>query len=256
MTTEAIRLYDALAPIYDEWQSADDMTPFALVALAKLEPALARWGRGRVQSFADVGCGTGELLLALRRAHPDWRLAGTDVSAAMLGVAARKPHAGGVAWIRAPLDGPLPLAGPFDAAGAFYDTLNHLLDAAALARAVAAAAAALRPGGLFIFDLTNALGFERWWNGRNRWSGEGWSIAIETSYDPPARTGRALVTIGRGQTSAAFPLVERYFSDDEVRAALGGAGLAVLAAEPWSPFALDAPGKTLWITAKSPSDEP
>jgi SAM-dependent methyltransferase len=245
-------LYDALAPIYDQWQSADGMTPFALVALAKLEPALARWGRGSIRSFIDLGCGTGEMLLALRRAHPDWTLAGADASAPMLAVAARKPGADGVTWLRAALDRPLPLARPFDAAGAFYDTVNHLPDTGALAGAFAATAAALRPGGLFIFDVTNALGFERWWNGRNRWAGDGWSVAIETSYDPAARTGRALVTVACGEASDVFPLVERRFTDDEVRGALDGAGLTPQATEPWSPFALDAPGKTLWITAKSP----
>src|SRR5215467_7521461 len=130
------------------------MTPFALVVHDKLEPLLAR-GPTPPRSFLDLGCGTGELLLALRRHHPDWRLAGVDASQGMLATAARKPDAGGIAWVRAGVEGPLPMAAPFDAAGAFYDTLNHVADLAGLTRAFSAASAVLRPGGPFIFDLTN-----------------------------------------------------------------------------------------------------
>jgi SAM-dependent methyltransferase len=244
-------LYDALAPIYDDWQSSDGMTPFALVAHAKLEPLLARWGRGGVRSFVDLGCGTGELLLALGRAHAGWRLAGVDASARMLAVAARKPGADRIAWVRAPLDAPLPLAGPFDAAGAFYDTVNHLPDEGALARAFAAAAGALAPGGVLVFDVTNALGFERWWRGANRWSGPGWSIVVATRYDAAAGVGHAAVDVEHDGQLRTLALAERLFGDGEIRRALDGAGLAVEAAEPWSPFAIDAPGKTLWIARKS-----
>jgi SAM-dependent methyltransferase len=59
---------------------------------------------------------------------------------------------------------PIPGA-PFDAAGAFFNTLNHLPDAAALGRALAAVAGALRPGALVAFDLNNVAGYQRWWGG-------------------------------------------------------------------------------------------
>jgi SAM-dependent methyltransferase len=244
------RLYDSLAPIYDAWQSADGMTPFALVAHAHLEPLLAR-GHTPPASFIDLGCGTGELLLALRRAHPDWRLAGVDASPGMLAVAAGKPDAGRIAWVRARVDEPLPVAGPFDAAGAFYDTLNHLPDAEALSRAFAAASAVLRPGALLIFDLTNPLGFELWWRkGTNRWSGKGWALAVETRYDRHAHAGHARVTITSQNATTRFDLDERWFSDQEVDAALETAGLTPERSDPWSPFDIDAPGKTLWIARK------
>jgi SAM-dependent methyltransferase len=256
VTTESTEttasLYDVLGPIYDAWQSADGMTPFALVAHAKLEPALARFCAGEVGSFLDLGCGTGELLLALARAHPGWRLTGVDASAGMLAAAAAKPGAGEILWLRASLDERLPLAHPFDAAGAFYDTLNHLPDEAALARALAVASEALRPGGLFVFDLTNALGFERWWRGRNRWAGPGWSVAVETRYDRASHTGHARVTLGRGDRTQVLALGEREFADRDVRAALGASNLVVEGTDTWSPFDLDAPGKTLWITRKQP----
>jgi SAM-dependent methyltransferase len=251
LAATALPLYDALAPIYDAWQAADDATPFALLVHDKLERELGRAARAPVRSFLDLGCGTGALPLALARAHADWRLAGVDASAGMLAHAARRPGAERVAWLRASLARPLPLRVPFDAAGAFYDTLNHLPDAGALQAALAAAAGVLRPGGLFAFDLTNALGFERWWRGRNQWHGDGWRLTVATRYDPPARTGSADVMLERDGVVSRFSLVERWFTDSEVRQALAAAGLRVHSAEPWSPFAIDAPGKTWWISTKS-----
>jgi SAM-dependent methyltransferase len=245
-------LYDALAPIYDAWQSADSATPFGVLAHARLEAALASRGGAGVASFLDLGCATGELLLALGRDHPGWRLAGVDRSAAMLAAAAAKPGARRVTWVRAELERALPFGRPFDAAGAFYDTLNHLPDAGALARAFGAAAGALRPGGLLVFDVTNALGFDRWWHGRNRWRGPGWEVAVATSYDPAAGVGRARVRVERGSETRVLELDERLFSDQEIRGAAASAGLVVESSEPWSPFSIDAPGKTLWIARNRP----
>lgn len=38
----------------------------------------------------DVGCGTGDLLLILQQAHPEWKLHGTDISAVALDLARRR----------------------------------------------------------------------------------------------------------------------------------------------------------------------
>lgn len=241
--------YDDLAPIYDAWQRADGMTPFALVVYDKIDPLLSR-GRTPPRSFLDLGCGTGELLLALRRSHPDWRLAGVDASQGMLAVAAQKRDAAGITWVQGDLEGPLPVAGPFDAAGAFYDTLNHVADLGGLARAFAAVASVLGPGAAFFFDLTNGLGFQRWWRGRNRWTGPGWAMDIDSHYDPGTRSGHADITITRGDHARRFGLDERWFTNKEVERALEAAGLAVELSERWSPFDIDAPGKTMWIARK------
>ena len=131
-------LYDALAPIYDAWQAANDMRPFALVTHAKLAPLLASEAGGAPFSFVDLGCGTGTLLHALRADNPGWRLAGADASRGMLAAARAKPAAASIAWARGGLGAPLPFRPSFDAAGCFYDTLNHLPDETALAAALAA----------------------------------------------------------------------------------------------------------------------
>jgi len=241
-------LYDALAPIYDEWQGSAGMTPFAMVTEAKLAPRLERLARGGALSFLDLGCGTGTLLCGLRATHPRWRLAGVDGSAAMLANAARKPEARTIAWARAPLEGPLPIAARFDAAGAFYDALNHLPDGEALGRAFGAAAHALRSGGWMSFDVTNQLGFDRWWRGTRTFTAARWRIVIDAHIE--ARGGRAIVTVEREHDLRRFELRERVFEPAEIEARLVAAGFQVEAREPWSPFDLDVPGKTWWTAIR------
>jgi SAM-dependent methyltransferase len=252
VTAPPITLYDALAPIYDEWQSWNGMTPFARVAAAKLEPLLRREARrsarARTQPFShlDLGCGTGTLLAALRAAQPDWRLAGMDASAGMLAVA-RAKDARSIGWTCGALAAPLPFRRTFDSCSIFYDTINHLDEPAAVARALGFVAAVLRPGGLLVFDVTNRLGFERWWAGRARFGGEGWAMSIETCFDTDTDIAAADVSLVRPGCDGLFKLRERCYEGDEIRAALDAAGFEVERARPWAPFPNREPGKTWWM---------
>lgn len=247
-TTE---LYDALAPVYDAWQASNEMRPFGLVALAKLRPELEREARGGRFSFVDVGCGTGTLLDGLGAAHRDWRLVGVDASPGMLAAARTKPAAGAIGWARARAGAPLPFApAAFDAAGAFYDMLNHLPDASALAGALRGMAAAVRPGGLVVFDLTNRLGFERWWRGRSDFRASSWRLTVDAHFDGQTALGTAQIRVEHAGRARVFPFVERLWEEADVRRALAAAGLHVERADPWSPFELDAPGKTWWVTRR------
>ena len=241
--------YDALAPIYDAWQEAAG-TPFSHLVQARLEPLLAREAeRRRTFAFADLGCGTGALLHALRAAHPAWRLCGVDASAAMLSQARRRDGSESTSWLRGRLESTL-TPDSVDAAGAFFDALNHLPDEATLDRALASAARAIRPGGVFVFDMTNRGGFERWWRGRGAWSGAGWKLETELSWDASRSTAHGHIAVTCAGTSTTAEIVERCFDAPAIRAALAAAGLEVAANEPWSPFAMDDPGKTWWVARK------
>jgi SAM-dependent methyltransferase len=246
-------LYDAIAPIYDEWQCWNGMTPFARVAAAKLAPLLEREvaaaARGRDRpALLDIGCGTGTLLGDIRRAQPTWRLAGVDASAGMLAVARAKLPAisDDVLWARASLEA-LPFAAAFDVCTIFYDTLNHLLEADALARAFAAVAATLRPGGLLVFDITSRHGFEEWWNSTNRFGGTGWSMLVDARFDRANAIATGQVTFERAGATQRFVIRERYFARDEITAALGATGFRVEAQDAWSPFPIGGLGKAWWV---------
>ncbi len=247
-TTESglAAVYDALAPIYDALGGA---RPVGLLAAERLE-ALVDAPAGAPVAILDLGCGTGTSLLALHARHPRWRLCGVDLSAGMLAVARGKPGGGGVLWARTRLPGPLPFAGPFDAVTAFYDTLNHLPDLEALAATFRVAAASLRPGGLLAFDLNNAFGFETWWRYRVALDVEGRHVDTALDYDARARTAEAAIALAHGGRERRFVLRQRCFSDAEVGRALAAAGLALEAADPWSPVDPDSPSKTWFLAAK------
>ena len=180
-------VYDALAPIYDAMGGAQ---PFAMLVAERLEALFATRPVPDPASFLDLGCGTGTLLLALRALHPGWRLCGVDVSPGMLAVAGRKSGHESVLWARARLPAPLPFTERFDVVGAFYDTLNHLPDSDALAATFRTVASVLRPGGLLVFDLNNAFGFETWWQYRVELDLEGRHLDTELDYDARARTAQ------------------------------------------------------------------
>ncbi|HEY4183574.1 MAG TPA: hypothetical protein VGP07_00835, partial [Polyangia bacterium] len=155
-----------------------------------------------------------------------------------------------VLWAKARLPGPLPFTERFDVVGAFYDTLNHLPDLDALAATFRTAAALLRPGGLLVFDLNNAFGFETWWHHRVAFDVQGHRIDSALGYDRQARTGRATIGIERGGVERRFLLQQRCFSEAEVEGALLGAGFSPEIATPWGPIDPDSPSKTWFVAAK------
>ncbi|HSS37904.1 MAG TPA: class I SAM-dependent methyltransferase, partial [Polyangia bacterium] len=185
--------YAALALVYDDWQAR--YGSFATAVLGRLLPALDAEVPA-VGSFLDAGCGTGTLLLELAARRPGWRLAGADVSASMLDCARAKPGAERIAWHQLALGAPVPTA-PFDSAGCFFNTLNHLTGVRELRAAFAGLSAALRPNGLLLFDVNNPTGYERWWGGRNVYEGPGWRMESESHFDARRNEAQALLTVKR-----------------------------------------------------------
>jgi SAM-dependent methyltransferase len=256
VTTPTATLYDAVAPIYDEWQQWKGMKPFAMVAAVKLAAVLRREARRatrrRPEPFAhlDLGCGTGTTLIELRRRQPDWRLAGIDVSAGMLAAARAKPTAETITWARARLGDPLPGAAAFDSCSLLYDTLNHLLEPGAWTRALGTVADVLRPGGLLIFDVTNRDGFDLWWNGRNEFAGDDWELSVAASFDPVGNIGTADLSLARRGAAGSFRLTERLYEPEEIRGLVERAGFTVERRQAWAPFPRGEAGKTWWVARK------
>ena len=239
--------YAALAAVYDDWQGR--YGSFSARVLERLLPLLAR-ERPAPRSFLDAGCGTGALLVALAARFPSWRLAGFDQSPEMLARARAKASAVAIAWHELPLGAAVPGAA-FDAAGAFFNTLNHLASVADLGRTLGALARALRPGGLLAFDVNNRAGFERWWRGQRVYEGPGWRLEMNAAFDDTAGRAEARVRVVRaGKVTADTVVAERLFSDDEIISALAAAGLQVRARELWAPTSSDVPGATFWTARR------
>ena len=244
--------YRVLAAVYDAWQAtygqsyADRITPRTLDGLRRHHPD---W-----QSFCDLGCGTGTLLLNL--ASNGRRLTGVDASPEMLREARRKARAAGrrVRWIRSDIrDFHLPAL--VDVIGCFYDTLNHLDSLDDLQRTFAAVHAALRPGGTFLFDVNTLHCFQTLWDHLSVTEGPGLTMILDNEYDDRSRVGVARVTIFRRRrnlyTREFALVVERYFSGREVAAGLRAAGLQIISREGFDPFGDSSrPIKTWWVARR------
>ena len=143
--------------------------------LELIAPLLKRGGL-----VLEVGCGSG--LLTKRLLEAGHRVVATDASPAMLDLA--RTELGDRADLRRVTlpDDPLP---PADAVVGVGHVLNYLPDAAAVERALAAIAGALRPGGVLAIDLCDLE-----WAALRRdaanvgWVGEDW--AIITRFSVPA----------------------------------------------------------------------
>jgi SAM-dependent methyltransferase len=130
--------YDAVAPLYDSQPyRAKAVDPEFLAFLAQRASAEAL-------SALDIGCGTGNQLVANRAAMPDARLVGIDRSSGMLRQA--RPKAPDILWVQADAAIlPFPAAS-FDFIGCQF-AFHHIRAKAAMLRD---AFRVLRIGGRFV----------------------------------------------------------------------------------------------------------
>ncbi|HEY3909866.1 MAG TPA: methyltransferase domain-containing protein [Stellaceae bacterium] len=130
--------YDRIAHLYDaQPYRAKSVDPELLVFLGQRRPA-------DIPAILDVGCGTGNQLVANRTAVPDARLVGIDRSLGMLRQAQSKSPR--LAWVQA--DGAMVPFKPasFDFISCQF-AFHHLRDKTGMLRAVFQA---LRGGGRFV----------------------------------------------------------------------------------------------------------
>jgi SAM-dependent methyltransferase len=224
--------FDELAPFYDALM-AEVRYERWLATLSALGGALAV----REPRHLDAACGTGKLLRVL--AESGWGCGtGTDLSGAMLR-SARNAGTGG-ALIQADLRA-LPFRGAFDLVTCLFDSMNFLLTPEDVASAMRSIAGAMRPGGLFHFDLiTERLVLEHFAD--QEWSEQhGKFRAVWSSlYDRETRISETVIKVGHRRGTR---IQERVHPLAEVRESAVAAGLEVLAevdAEKWKPPGHDA----------------
>jgi SAM-dependent methyltransferase len=140
-----------------------------------VDRALALAASSRV---LDVGCGFGRHAVALgKRGH---RVTGLDLSEPMLRLAAEMAHGAAVSveWLRRDmreLDG----LGPFDACICLY-TAFGFFDDRDNRRVLDGIRETLRPGGLFMLDVSNPLALMRGWPQRS-WRESASGVRLESS---------------------------------------------------------------------------
>lgn len=206
---------------------------FSLQLVPWVAAVLDRHGDG-ARTLADVACGAGEFAVAMARRG--LTVTGIDQSPEMLALArSAADHSGvRVTWFEQDMR-ELRLPEPVDAATCLYDGLNYLVDESELRRAITAIAGALRPRGLFLFDMNTVRGLA------TRWGNRVWIIQdaddvfeadqSEFDYDTGVATLRVNAFLRRqGDLFERVREVhrERGYPIPAIDAALAAAGLEVL----------------------------
>lgn len=178
----------------------------------------------REAAILDLCCGTGQLAAGL--AERGYWVTGIDGSRAMLEFARR--NAPSVEFIHADArDFALPPV--FDAAVSTFDSLNHLLEREDLTAAFRCVSAALREGGIFVFDLNMEHEFEK--SGRESsydLMEADHACTVRSHYDPETRLKRYEVKMYRREQDEwkreDLLLLQRYYSAPEIISSLREAG--------------------------------
>jgi len=158
MPQSPVRPYHLLARYYDEI-FAPFRVPVDVARRRILSPLLTG-----VESACDLCCGTGGT--ALDFARRGIRTYAIDLSPEMCRLTREKVRAAGLSVrVRKGDMCDFQLPEPVDLITCEADAINHVPRHADLDRVFQSAAGALRPGGLFYFDVNNLLGFDRYWTG-------------------------------------------------------------------------------------------
>ncbi len=242
--------YDAFAPHFDAWQAAFGGS-YDVLILPRLLGALARHEQP-VSRVADLGIGTGDLVIALARAG--YVVVGVDRSAPMLEVA--RPKIAAAALSAPPLLvqqdlRELHLDTAMDAAICVYTVINQLTGDGDLGRAMRAVHDILAPGGLFLFELNLPEAYRRYWSGT-----ETVTLADAVITRVHSRAGaliEAEVTIRHtGGAVVRDRIAQRPYADAEITSALDAAGLAPIGVERFNPFEPTGPAmKGLWSAQRA-----
>ncbi len=204
----------------------------------------------------DLACGTGSVAIPL--AQHGFEVVGIDRAPGMLDVAARKAERAGaeVEWAEGDMRD-LGIDAEYDAVVCLYDSVNYMLSAAELKMAFESVSRALRPGGLFIFDVISERNILRHFHSKTFAENHPeytfvWKN-VYTKYDKVCRT--EITFFYRGDNGAFSRSVEshvqRIFELREIRAALKQTGLKYLSAfDAWSMTKYDRHSDRINVTAR------
>jgi len=210
---EIARYYDRIMDYvdYDRWMTV-------CLGLSELLP--------RRFVHLDTACGTGVLLKKLQ--GRGWKSLGADLSVEMLRASSGKAANGvslrgglAAADLRA-----LPFVSSIDFVTCLFDSVNFLLDMAGIEQAFREVAGALRPEGIFYFDVvTERMVTEHFEN--QEWTEKNgpFSTTWRSTYNRENRVAETYVAVSNGPGGV---FRERIYEQNELEKALLGAGLTVL----------------------------
>jgi SAM-dependent methyltransferase len=210
--------YDPFAWIYNKhW--GNSFLPVVLpildnLVLSKL-PKNAR--------ILDLCCGTGQM--ARQLTNLGYRVTGVDGSPEMLGYA--RENAPGVEFLQADARS-FTLPRKYPAVISVFDSLNHIMSTKELKSVFVHTYAALRSGGLFMFDLNTEAGYLFEWNGDFSIIEDDHVCVVRNTYNHLSGTADFDATIFRLQAGSWYRndlvLYQKYHPAAKVKTALKSAG--------------------------------
>jgi SAM-dependent methyltransferase len=225
--------YHWLAEYYDEVFSPNwgPMRKVRQKVLKKVMP--------EVKAACDLACGTGETALEFARAGID--SFAVDASPTMCKLTREKAMRERVAVQVVPGDmRNFRLPREVDLVTCESDALNHVGMKSDLLRVAKAVARALRPGGHFLFDVNNALGFKRYWTGNVWVEKPGVLLVMRNGHSKDAQRAWSdvewFVQDGERWRRHHERVEEVCWSRSEIERALGRAGFASMRVWDAAPF--------------------
>jgi SAM-dependent methyltransferase len=176
----------------------------------------------------DVACGTGIPTLMLARRG--YEVVGVDRSREMLAELERKRGTLPVTTLAADMTD-FRVESPCDAAISLYDSINYLLTEEDLRDCFRCVRQAVKPGGLFVFDLNTVYSLSVFWGSRTTPRKAGGIYSIwDNSFDPKTKVSTLKLTFweeaGGDASPESFHEVhkERAYTRHEVKRSLKAAG--------------------------------
>jgi SAM-dependent methyltransferase len=185
---------------YDYWGWLYNQTMGEQYCQSQLQPLEALFfpQLPKQAKVLDLCCGTGQLVQKL--VEKGYYVVGLDSSEVMLDYA--RCNANQAKFLLGDAR-QFTMSTLLDGVFSTSASLNHMMSLDDLQQVMHSVFSALKPGGVFLFDLNHHEQMSKWWNGR---TAEGkieknYAWSITPHYDSSARSGFFTVTLFQGRTS-------------------------------------------------------
>jgi 2-polyprenyl-3-methyl-5-hydroxy-6-metoxy-1,4-benzoquinol methylase len=252
-----MHIYRRFAEIY----TCGPYPGYSLTALDLLPAVFDRFNIPSSGSLLDIACGEGSFSTAM--AKQGWKAAGLDQSPDMIKQARKQAEqlSVEVEYYVQDMRQSFPLH-DLDLITCWYDSLNYLLEPEGLSQVFQNAFEALKPGGVFLFDMNTIYGLSVGWQRQPCYIQQDASQVFEihqSTYDHERQIGTVHITafIQQGELWERIDEVhqERAYPIENIRAGVTAAGFDVLSVigslRELTPPKQDT--NRMWIVARRPA---